>query len=172
MKLTGRSIGAMLGAALLPLVAGCERHSSAEHYYLVTTNTRLDYWQSAADGLAQAGAEYGVHADLRGPEDYDAQAEVQEFRNVVALKPDGILVSVADEKLMRPAIDSAVAAGIPVITLDSDAPHSRRLYFIGTNNTEVGRLGGQELVRRLGGKGNVVFFTMPGQPNLDERLKG
>jgi ribose transport system substrate-binding protein len=25
---------------------------------------------------------------------------------------------------------------------------------------------------QLNGKGNVVFFTMPGQPNLDERLKG
>lgn len=172
MKLTGRFVGAMIGATLLPLVIGCERHSSAEHYYLVTTNTRLAYWQAAADGLAKASAQYGVHADLRGPENYDAQAEVQEFRSVVALKPDGILVSVADAALMRPEIDSAVAAGIPVITLDSDAPESHRLYFIGTNNTEAGRLGGEELVRRLGGKGNVVFFTMPGQPNLDERLKG
>ena len=48
----------------------------------------------------------------------------------------------------------------------------KRLYFVGTNNFEAGKLGGRRLVSRLNGKGNVVFFTNPGQPNLDERLKG
>ena len=56
--------------------------------------------------------------------------------------------------------------------MDSDAPESHRLYFIGTNNLQAGRLGGQRVAAQLNGKGNVVFFTMPGQPNLDERLKG
>jgi ribose transport system substrate-binding protein len=90
----------------------------------------------------------------------------------VARKPAGILVSVADPKLMAPEINKAIAAGIPVITFDSDAPDSQRLFFIGTNNLEAGRLGGQRVVSALNGKGNVVFFTMPGQPNLEERLKG
>jgi ribose transport system substrate-binding protein len=74
--------------------------------------------------------------------------------------------------LMGPEINRAMAAGIPVITIDSDAPDSQRLYFIGTNNLEAGRLGGQFVSAQLNGKGNVVFFTMPGQPNLEERLKG
>ena len=115
---------------------------------------------------------FGVTAEMRGPDGFDPQAEVQEFRSVVASKPAGILVSVADAKLMTPEIDAAVAAGIPVITVDSDAPQSHRLYFIGTNNLEAGRLGGNHLATALKGKGNVVFFTNPGQPNLDERLKG
>ena len=74
--------------------------------------------------------------------------------------------------MLQPEIDAAVNAGIPVITVDSDAAHSRRLYFIGTNNLEAGRLGGQRVVEKLGGKGNVVFFTLAGQPNTEERLKG
>jgi ribose transport system substrate-binding protein len=65
-----------------------------------------------------------------------------------------------------------VSAGIPVITVDSDAAGSRRLYFIGTNNLEAGRLGGQRAVEKLGGKGNVVIFTFSGQPNIEDRLKG
>ena len=73
---------------------------------------------------------------------------------------------------MGPEINKAIDAGIPVITIDSDAPDSQRLYFIGTNNLEAGRLGGQFVAEQLNGKGNVVFFTMPGQPNLEERLKG
>lgn len=159
-------------SALAAFLMGCARHSSAEHFYLVTTNTKLAYWQSASAGLDRIAKEYDVHADMRGPQGFDPQDEVTEFRSVVALKPNGILVSVADEKLMQPEIDSALNAGIPVITVDSDAPSSKRLYFIGTNNRQAGRLGGHALAQKLGGKGNVVFFTNAGQPNLDDRLNG
>ena len=58
-----------------------------------------------------------------------------------------------------------------MITIDADAPASKRLYFIGTNNLQAGRLGGQRILDKLHGKGNVVFYTMP-QTNMDERLKG
>jgi ribose transport system substrate-binding protein len=69
-------------------------------------------------------------------------------------------------------IDAAVHAGIPVITMDSDAAGSHRLYFIGTNNLEAGRMGALRVIQKLGGKGNVVFFSLVGQPNTEERLKG
>jgi ribose transport system substrate-binding protein len=109
---------------------------------------------------------------MRGPDGFDPQAELTEFRTAVSQKPAGILVSVANEDLFRPEIDAAIAAGIPVITIDSDAPSSHRLYFIGTNNLQAGRLGGARVAGQLNGKGNVVFFTIAGQPNLEERLKG
>jgi ribose transport system substrate-binding protein len=79
---------------------------------------------------------------------------------------------VADAAILQPGIDAAINAGIPVITMDSDAAKSRRLYFIGTNNLEAGRLGGRRVAEKLNGKGNVVFFTISGQPNTEERLKG
>ena len=167
-----KRISLALLAAVLPLLAGCTRHSKSEQYYLIATNTAVPYWKSAAAGFAAAGVEYGVTVDTRGPAGLNPQAEVDEFKAMVARKPAGILVSVANSKLMAPEIDAAIAAGIPVITIDSDAPESKRLYFIGTNNLEAGRLGGRRAASQLNGKGNVVFFTNPGQPNLDERLKG
>jgi ribose transport system substrate-binding protein len=166
------TIAAIVSFAFAAFAGGCGRHSSAEHFYLVAANIKLPYWQSAAAGLDKIAAQYHVHADMRGPDTFDPQAQVQEFRSVVALKPSGIMVSVVDPKLMVPEIDAAIDAGIPVITVDSDAPDSRRLFFIGTNNREAGRLGGRRLVEKLHGTGNVVFFTNAGQPNLDERLGG
>ena len=171
MKTLGKFAILVSAAALLCCSIGCSRHDNSERYILVTVNSKLPYWQTAAAGLGKAGAQYGVKVDVRGPENYDPQAEVTEFRNTFALKPAGLLVSVADPNLMQPAIDEAMNAGIPVITIDSDAPKSRRLYFIGTNNLVAGRLGGERVVDKLHGKGNVVFYTMP-QPNLEERLKG
>jgi ribose transport system substrate-binding protein len=172
MKFAHRFALLFAAAACTAILAGCSRHSSAEHFYLVAANTKLAYWQSASAGLDKISKEYDVHADMRGPTAFDPQDQVTEFRSVVALKPAGILVSVSDAKLMGPEIDAAISAGIPVITVDSDAPDSKRLYFIGTNNRQAGRLGGRALVQKMGGKGNVVFFTNPGQPNLDERLNG
>jgi ribose transport system substrate-binding protein len=101
------------------------------------------------------------------------QAELTALQHAIAAKPSGILISVADAASFQSEIDAGIDAGIPIITMDSDAPHSHRLFFIGTNNLQAGHLGGQRVVDKLpGGKGNVVFFSMPGQPNLDERFKG
>jgi ribose transport system substrate-binding protein len=173
MKMLEKRILLVVLATALPLfVGGCERHSKSEQYYLIATNIGLPYWQSAHAGFTRAAAEYGVTEEMRGPDTFTPAIEVDEFRAAVARKPAGILVSVADPSLMGPEINKAIAAGIPVITIDSDAPDSQRLYFIGTNNLEAGRLGGERVAATLSGKGNVVFFTMPGQPNLEERLKG
>jgi len=171
MKVLVRCALLTVTAVFVCFLLGCSRHDNSERYILVTVNSKLPYWQTARAGLEKAAALYGVKSDVRGPDNYDPQAEVQEFRNAVALKPAGILVSVADAALMKSAIDDAVTAGIPVITIDSDAPDSKRLYFIGTNNVQAGQIGGQRVVEKLHGKGNVVFYTMP-QTNLNQRLKG
>jgi ribose transport system substrate-binding protein len=159
-------------AAGLACLTGCDRHSNKEVFYLVSANAALPYWQTAAAGFNHAAAQFKVTAKVVGPANYDPQGELQELQKAVAAKPAGILVSVSDVSVLQPEIDAAIQAGIPVITIDSDAAGSRRLYFIGTNNLEAGRVGGRRLISKLGGKGNVVFFTLAGQPNIDERLKG
>ena len=172
MKMHEKRILLVALAMALSMLTGCERHSKSEQFFLIATNINLPYWQSAHEGFTRAAAEYGVTEEMRGPDTFTPSIEVDEFRAALARKPAGILVSVADPKLMTPEINKAIAAGVPVITIDSDAPDSQRLFFIGTNNLEAGRLGGQRVAAELNGKGNVVFFTMPGQPNLEERLKG
>jgi ribose transport system substrate-binding protein len=168
-----RAIAFLLTLPLaLCALTGCQRHSYSETYYLIANNMALPYWQTAVAGFNRAARAYGVKAVVAGPNTFDAQAELEAFQSAVRSKPNGILISVADPMVLQPAINSAIEAGIPVITIDSDAPHSHRLFFIGTNNREAGHLGGQRVVEKLAGKGNVVFFTMPGQPNLDERLNG
>jgi ribose transport system substrate-binding protein len=172
MRAIQRAVVGVLALGVL-FAAGCgQRHSDKEVYYLIATNVNLPYWQTAAAGFKQAAAQFKVTARVVGPDSYDPKAELTELHNAIALKPAGILISVADSSVLQSEIDAAVAAGIPVITMDSDDPGSRRLYFIGTNNLEAGQLGGKRIISKLGGKGNVVFFTLGGQPNTEERLKG
>jgi ribose transport system substrate-binding protein len=171
MKAIKNAALAMLALAI-PLTSGCGRHSTKEVYYLIASDMALPYWQIAAAGFNDAAAQYKVTARVAGPDGHDPQAELDALHKAIAAKPAGILISVADVVLLQPEIDKAIGAGIPVITMDSDAPGSRRLYFIGTNNLEAGRLGGLRVIQKLGGKGNVVFFTLASQANTEERLKG
>jgi ribose transport system substrate-binding protein len=169
------SVRKLVALAISPtflLLTSCGRHTQSEVYYLIAANLNLAYWKTAITGFNAAATRYKVTAKIAGPDTYDPQAELKELNSAAAAKPAGILISVADEALLKPGIDAAVGAGIPVITFDSDAATSRRLFFIGTNNLAAGHLGAERVVEKLGGRGNVVFFSMPGQPNLDERLKG
>jgi len=164
--------------ACLPLAAfwGCggggPAHQTTEKYYLVCANPKIPYWQEAAAGFLAAARELGVQAEVVGPETYDAQAEREELRRIMSKKPAGVLVSAGNAELLTPEINAAVEAGTPVVTIDADAPQSKRLFFVGTNNYEAGQMGGRLLIKLLNGKGTVVFFTIAGQKNLEDRLDG
>ena len=168
-------LNAALLLSFLTVLGGCTGstgHKSNEKYYLVSSNVKLQYWQSAAAGLFKAAKQLDVSAEMVGPDTYDAQAEQVAFRSALAKKPAGILVSAADPNLLKADIDAAIGQGVPVITIDSDTPASKRLTYIGTNNREAGRMGGERLAKEMGGKGNVIIYSMLAQANVEERLHG
>src|SRR5579871_3751164 len=162
---------AALGLTVLLLSCGAA-HDSDEFFVFVSANLQVPYWKTAGAGFANAAGQFKVRSDFAGPQNYDAKAERDAFDQAVQKKATGILLGVTDPTLLKDSIDKAVASGIPVVTIDSDAPSSKRLFFIGTNNYQAGFTGGQRLAQELHGKGNVVVFTMPDQSNLQDRLRG
>jgi ribose transport system substrate-binding protein len=147
-------------------------HDSDEFFVLVSANLQLPYWKTAGAGFSNAAAQMKVRSDFTGPQNYDPKAERDALDEAVLKKATGILLAVTDPALLKDSIDKVVAAGIPLITIDSDAPSSKRLFFIGTNNYQAGFTGGLRLAQELKGKGNIVVFTMPDQSNLQDRLRG
>jgi ribose transport system substrate-binding protein len=147
-------------------------HDPAEKYILVADNSKIPYWQTAVQGLNHATAEMKVKSELQGPDGHDPQGEHEAFRRAVAEKPAGILVSVSDANTLTGDINSAIDQGIPVITIDSDAPDSKRLFFVATDNYNAGVTGGKLTAKLLNGKGNVVIYTIANQANLKDRLSG
>src|SRR6266404_3911420 len=160
-------------AVLLITFLSCgSAHDSDEYYFLVAANLQVPYWQAAGAGFSKAAEASKIRVSFVGPQTYDPKAERDALDQAVQKKATGILLDVTDPALLKDSIDKAVAAGIPLITIDSDAPASKRLFFIGTNNYQAGFTGGQRLAQELKGKGNVVVFSMPDQPNLQDRLRG
>lgn len=173
MFLSHRIVRCACLASLMVFGLSCgAAHDSDEYYVFVAANLQVSYWKAAGAGFNNASTQLKVRADYTGPQNYDPKAERDALDQAVQKKASGILLAVTDPTALKDSIDKAVAAGIPVITIDSDAPSSKRLFFIGTNNYRAGFAGGQRLAQELKGKGNVVVFTMPDQPNLQDRLRG
>jgi ribose/xylose/arabinose/galactoside ABC-type transport system permease subunit/ABC-type sugar transport system substrate-binding protein len=147
------------------------RRAATQHYVMISAVTGAPYWIDLKDGLRDKAEELGVEANFAGPPTVDVNAQIDEVNRAIARKVDGIImVAMADS--VTPAIDQAIAAGIPVVCADADAPSSKRYSFIGTGNYNAGFQGGEELARLLDGKGEVALLAIPGWDNLAKRVKG
>lgn len=147
-------------------------HDQKERYVLIASNINLPYWQEAQAGLTDAAKQMGVKAEFDGPEKLDPKEELNAFKKAVDSKPAGILVSVARPELFQEAINAAIVVGIPVIAVDADAPESKRVLFIGTDNFRAGQESARRMAQILQGKGQIALIVLSGQQNLEERLRG
>ena len=165
------SMGMFLVAALS---ASCQKplHEKTEQYILVASNINLEYWQEAGAGFMDAARGLGVKAAFRGPQYFSPGDELQAFKEAVAQHPAGILVAPARPDLFDGAINAAIGEGIPVITMDTDAPDSKRILYIGTDNRQAGMESGRQIAALMNGKGKLVVITVSGQLNTEERLRG
>ena len=167
-----------LSAVLLASVGlgSCAKayHDEHERYVFVTTNINLSYWQEAQAGFRDAAKALGIEVkgEMVGPEKYDPSAEIGMFREVLSQNPAGICLSAARPELFKEEIDKAIAAGIPVICVDSDVPDSKRLMYIGTDNIKGGKESLKQMAALIHNRGNIVVISIPGQHNLDDRLAG
>ncbi|KAL3781605.1 hypothetical protein ACHAW5_010535 [Stephanodiscus triporus] len=83
----------------------------------------------------------------------------------------GISISVSDPDIVSTAINRAVAAGIPVITFDSDAEDSDRMAYVGTDNVAFGvELG--KLLDQLAPQGGKYGVLSSSAPNVVQRFDG
>jgi ribose transport system substrate-binding protein len=143
-------------------------------YAMVVFLKGSEFFNWSYGGMQDAAKLLGadIKTELRGPATWDASQEARAIEQLIAKGVKGIIVTAGDATTLNPAIDKAVARGIPVITFDSDAPDSKRLCFAGTNNYEAGKVAGKAMVEWLNGAGEVGVSTFPGPNHLVERIRG
>ncbi len=131
------------------------------------------------NGARQKAAElsargpYEVELITVGPTSADAVEQTRVLDDLIARRVDGIAVSCNDPTACVDPINRAVAAGIPVMTWDSDAPESQRFTFLSIDNHAAGRKAAELLVAAIGPQGKVAIITgVPGGLNLEQRVAG
>jgi ribose transport system substrate-binding protein len=114
-----------------------------------------------------------VEIDYVGSVASDATEQAQVVEDVIAKGVDAIGISCNDPTACEDPINKAVAAGIPVMTWDSDSPESDRFTYLGVDNYEGGVAAAELLVKFMGEEGKVALLTgVPGAFNLEERIRG
>jgi ribose transport system substrate-binding protein len=143
-----------------------------ERYVFVSIVSTHPFWIDAKEGGEAAATQLGVKFEYTGPAEFDPAAQATTMEQIIATKPAGIITTGHNPQAITPVINKAIAAGIPVFTIDTDAPDSERFTYIGTDNYEAGKFMGRQVAKILNGKGKIGVSTQPGQFNLEERLRG
>ncbi len=125
----------------------------------IVTNGLSPFWDPMAVGMRRAAEKYGCDADWQGPNTAQIPEQRQLVEAAIARKVDGLAVSAIEASAITPVLDQAADKGILVITFDSDAPKSKRLVYIGTNNYNAGKAAGEAAVKLLPQGGQVVGFV-------------
>ncbi|MGD0726345.1 MAG: substrate-binding domain-containing protein [Spirochaetia bacterium] len=145
--------------------------SANEEYIAVACMGNLEYFSAHKFAWKWMGDKLGVKTSYIGPAEYDVPGQIAAFDQAIARKPAGIAVFGVEASL-KPEIDKAVAAGIPVVTFSGDVPDSKRSTFVGTNQHDLGYFGGKKIGEVLGGKGDVAILSIPGVGMFDAREQG
>jgi len=143
----------------------------AEEYIYVSCMGNLEFFNAHKYGWQWGGEVLGVKTDYVGPAEYDMTAMLAAFDAAIARNPAGIVVF-AVEPVLEPTINQAVAAGIPVVTILGDLPNSDRLAFVGSNQFDLGYVGGKNIAEALDGEGKVAILSIPGVQMFDDREEG
>jgi ribose transport system substrate-binding protein len=107
------------------------------------------------------------------PPQEDAAVQAQRIAQAVTDHLNAVLISCSDAAKLTPAINDAVAHGVPVMTFDSDAPASRRFAYAGVDDFKAGQAVMKELARVIPRRGKVaVLAGNPTAPNLRSRVEG
>ncbi len=145
---------------------------AVETYVMVSNVAAHPYWIDAKKGGEDAANELGVKWIYTGPADFNTPAQVTTLEQIIQTKPAGILVAALQPDAITPAINKAIAAGIPVVTVDTDAPNSKRMTYLGTDNYSAGVTMGKRMAEITGAAGKIGLASVPGQFNLEERIRG
>jgi ribose transport system substrate-binding protein len=124
-------------------------------------------------GADRKASELGnIEVIWRAPESADQLRQKEILESFISQRVDGIAISCTNGDFLAPVIDKAIAAGIPVITWDADAPTSQRMAYYGVDDFKAGQRLATEAVTALGGKGKIALMTSLGSYNLQRRLDG
>ncbi len=132
------------------------------------------FWSVVKNGVDLAAEHTGANVEYRAPETFDMVAMSQLIDAAVNQEPDGLIVSIPDADALGPSIERAVAAGIPVISINSGSDVSKELgalLHVGQDEFDAGKAAGEKLAS-MGGSTAICVNHEVGNVALDLRCAG
>lgn len=137
------------------------------------TNTKNDFWAIVRHGCDSAARNSGdVDLDFRFFTGSTVAEQEKILSGLVANGVDGIAVSPIDAEKETDFLNQ-IAAKTLLVCVDSDAPNSKRVCFIGTDNVAAGKQAADLLKAALPQGGKIILFVgYPNAQNAKDRIQG
>jgi ribose transport system substrate-binding protein len=138
----------------------------------LVTNTTNDFWVTVRHGCNSAAHNLGnVDVDFRFFTGSTVEAQEALVSDLVASGVDGIAISPIDAEKQTDFLNG-IAAKTLLICVDSDAPNSQRVCFIGSDNVAAGKRAADLLKAALPQGGKIVFCVgYPDAQNAKDRIQ-
>lgn len=149
----------VLAGVLVAVAAVSPAAAQAKKELILLTNASADFWTIARRGIEKAQKELPQYKmDMVLPSDFSAAGQRSVLDTLVARGVAGISISVVDAAHSTEELNS-VAAKTVLFTTDSDAPQSKRMAYIGTDNFAAGEQAGGEIKKALPNGGKIMLFV-------------
>ena len=139
-----------LGYRLDPMARRLARNQTFCFLFILPTgsNSFMLQLREQVERTAEWAASQRGFIDILEVDVFDAEALA---RTLDQLDPGyhGVATVALDHPRVRVAIDDLAQRGIPVVTVVSDVPHSKRLHYVGVDNPAAGRTAGSLMGRFL-----------------------
>lgn len=137
----------------------------------------------AFENSQKKAVDLGVNLEWVGSFSFDSEEQLKIIDSLIEREVDGMVLSVNDSPEYDKIINRAVKEGIAVATFDADAPNSNRLFNIGIDNYEAGKVTAEGLLKVLDERSidykdsdkqlNTMIMTgVKGALNLEKRING
>ncbi len=166
-----KMLGAMSATVAVLLALGCGRPASQEahdtgkaKYFIAFSQSNTgEPYRDVQNKIMQR--EIAKYPDCR-LEITDAQknssTQVSQIENLIAKKPDVLIIAPNEEAPLTPIARQAMDAGIKVVCLERSLLDNTYDVFVGADNLTIGEMAGQFIAERLQGKPNPVVVEIRG----------
>ena len=136
------------------------------------SNSIDPFWTLAEFGCNKAAEQFNCKVDVQMPSTGSIEEQKRYLETNAANKLDGVAISPIDPANQVGMINEACES-MTVICQDSDAPTSKRKFYLGTSNYMAGRAAGKLIKEALPEGGKVMMFVGKMEVlNAQERSQG
>lgn len=141
---------------------------------LIVKSVDSEYWLTVKAGAEKAAKELGVNLSFNGAQaETDIAGQISIVENAMNQHMDGIVLAASDTKALVAPAEQAIAAKIPVVTIDSGIDSTKPQSFIATDNEKAAEQAAQTLAKMTGEKGKLAVVSfVPGAATAVLRENG
>ncbi|SEK99827.1 substrate-binding domain-containing protein [Paenibacillus sp. OK003] len=159
-------------AVTMNVTTSDETSTDGKTFGIIYPMTYPTYEMITMDATESAG-KHNITLMVNAPDEANTEQQIRIMENMIKQNVDGIAISPVDATALTPAINKAQAAGIPVITFESDAPSSNRTAYVGADNYRTGRQFAMTTTRLLNNQGMILVENgLEEMHGLQQRLNG